>query len=439
MALGRHSSADAVVVGAGVIGSSIAHQLARAGRRVVVVDKGGGVGHGSTSASSAIVRFTYSTFDGVATSWEALHIWKSWAEHLDCGPDGSPLARFVRTGMVLLDAPPVDMDRLQRLLAAVGVPHERWDDTMLRARLAGIDTGRYWPPKAISDDAFFDHPSGQLGALYTPDAGYVDDPQLAAQNLADAAVRHGTEIRLRVAVVGLTTSGGRVSSVLLSDGSRIATPVVVNAAGPWSGALNRLCGIGDEFTIAVRPLRQEVHQIPINGAISPGPEGLPAIADLDLGGYTRPAPSGMLLVGGTEPECDPLEWLEDPDAANPLATAERFEAQVLRAVRRLPGLGMPPKPSGIAGVYDVADDWTPIFDRTDVDGFYVAIGSSGNQFKNAPLIGLLMAELIRQVEAGHDHDREPVTFRAEHTGTTIDLGSFSRKRAVIASTGTVMG
>ena len=75
-------SADAVVVGAGVIGASIALELARDGLRVLVVDRASGPGQGSTSASSAIVRFNYSTFDGVATAWESKHCWERWSAHL---------------------------------------------------------------------------------------------------------------------------------------------------------------------------------------------------------------------------------------------------------------------------------------------------------------------------------------------------------------------
>jgi len=95
---------DAVVVGAGVIGAAIALELARGGRRVVVLDKGG-IGDGSTSASSAIVRFHYSTFTGVAAAWEARQLWGDWQEHLGFADPGG-LAGFVRTGMRVLDPVP---------------------------------------------------------------------------------------------------------------------------------------------------------------------------------------------------------------------------------------------------------------------------------------------------------------------------------------------
>jgi glycine/D-amino acid oxidase-like deaminating enzyme len=88
----------------------------------------------------------------------------------------------------------------------------------------------------------------------------------------------------------------------------------------------------------------------------------------------------------------------------------------------------------------VASDWTPIYDRTELDGFYVAIGTSGNQFKNAPMVGRMMATLITAVEGGHDHDAKPVTYDCPHTGHVVDLSAFSRRRPFNAdSTGTVMG
>ncbi len=433
-------SADAVVVGAGVIGASTALELARTGRRVVVVDKLAGPGLGSTSASSAIVRFNYSTFDGVATAWESRHHWENWSEHLGGGASAEPLARFRRTGMVMLDVPVAPRHRVLALFDRVGVPYEVWDAAMLAARVPGLDPGRFWPPKRLDDEAFWGEPDGQLGGFFTPDAGFVDDPQLAAINLADAARRRGVTFLFHRTLIEVRSSGGRVAGVELADGDRIDTPVVVNAAGPWSSALNRLAAVGADFTVSVRPMRQEVHHIPAPPGFSDGERLGPVIADLDLGIYLRAASGDGLLVGGTEPACEPLQWLDDPDEANLSPSLALFEAQVTRAARRFPDLRVPVAPRGIAGVYDVTSDWTPIYDRTSLDGFYVAIGTSGNQFKNAPLAGRFLVAIINAVEEGHDHDTDPVRYVGNYTGVEINLGSFSRKRPVnTSSSGTVMG
>jgi sarcosine oxidase, subunit beta len=433
------ATADAIVIGAGVIGSAAALELAKLGLRVVVVDKAAGAGYGSTSASSAIIRFNYSTWDGVAAAWESKHCWADWAEHLQ-HTDERGMAAFRRTGMVMLDVAIAPPERVTPFFDRAGIPYERWDAATLLARVPGIDAGQYWPPKPVDDESFFADPVGELGALYMPDAGYVDDPQLAAHNLATAAQHRGARFVFNQSVTEVRQDAGRVRGITLSDGTALSAPVLVNAAGPWSSAVNRMARVGEEFTIGVRPMRQEVHQVAAPPGYNADPELGPTVADLDLGTYFRPAPGDVLLVGGTEPRCDPYEWIDDPDQANPRATPAMFAAQVTRAARRLPDLTVPNTVSGIAGVYDVAEDWTPIYDRTDLDGFYVAMGTSGNQFKNAPLAGRFIATLVDGVEAGHDHDARPLHYRCEHTGHDINLGTFSRKRPVnVDSSGTVMG
>jgi sarcosine oxidase subunit beta len=418
---------DVVVVGAGVIGSAIALELARTGRSVVVVDKASGPGQGSTSASSAVIRFNYSTWDGIALSWESKHCWEHWVDHLE-GVDEAGMARFHRVGMAFLDVDIAPMGRVLTMFDTAGIPYELWDAPELARRIPGLDPGRFWPPKRIEDPAFWMDADQQVGALWTPDAGFVDDPGLAAVNLANAARRHGAEFafgRQVVAVLGEGTATG----VQLDNGTCVSAPAVINAAGPWSGKLNDLAGVGADWSVTVRPMRQEVHQLR-------APEGFnrdgmgPCVADLDLGIYLRGTPGDGLLVGGTEPECDELQWVDDPDASNPNPTRQVFDAQVTRAARRFPELGVPGTAMGIAGVYDVTEDWAPIYDSTEREGFYVAIGTSGNQFKNAPMVGRLMRAVI-------DGESSVV---GEHTGLEIALAGFSRTRPRNAdSSGTVMG
>jgi glycine/D-amino acid oxidase-like deaminating enzyme len=320
------------------------------------------------------------------------------------------------------------------------VPYEEWDAATLRRRVPVINTGRYWPPKRIDDQAFFDDATEELGALFMPDAGFIDDPQLAAHNLIFAAQRLGATTLFNAAVTSVIRENDRVAGVRLANGVVVNAPVVVNAAGPWSTQLNRLAGVGADFSIAVRPMRQEVHYLPAPVGYNVEGQLGPSFADMDLGTYMRPGPGDTIYVGGTEPECDPLDWIDDPDDSNPSVTATTYASQATRAARRLSTLRVPTSPKGVAGVYDVAADWTPIYDRTQLPGYYVAMGTSGNQFKNAPLVGRFMATLIEQVQAGHDHDGDPIRYVGEHTGITINLGAFSRRRPFNASsTGNVMG
>ncbi|WP_245703042.1 NAD(P)/FAD-dependent oxidoreductase [Streptomyces lushanensis] len=424
---------DSVVIGAGVLGCSVAYALARDGRRVCVVDRNASAGSGSTSASSAIVRYNYSTFAGVASAWESAHIWRDWAHHLGTG-EGTGLARFIKTGGLSLDAPGQDRQKVLGLFDRVGVPYEVWDEARLRERMPLLDTGRHHPPKAITDDAFWDDPTGSLTGYWTPDSGFIDDPQLAARNLMDAAVRHGARFRFRSPVVRVDrTHGadgtGRVAGIGLADGTVLSAPVVVNVAGPHSGAVNGLAGVTDGFRVRTRPLRQEVHEVRAPEGYGPDGAG-PLVADLDLGTYFRGTPSGGIIVGGTEPECDVLQWLDDPDDYGVHPSRAVHDAQLYRAARRLPTLTVPGTPRGTAGVYDVSDDWIPVYDRTDLPGYYVAIGSSGNQFKNAPVVGRYLAAIISACEDGRDHDTDPVEVDLPRTGHRVDLSHYSRLRTV---------
>jgi glycine/D-amino acid oxidase-like deaminating enzyme len=421
-------TADVAVIGAGVIGASIALELARDGRSVVVVDKAKAAGQGSTSASSAIVRFNYSTWDGVALSWESKHVWEKWEDHLE-GVDDAGMARFHRVGKVALDVAVAPIAKVLPHFDRAGVPHEVWGPEELAARLPGLDPGRYGPPRRIDDPEFWEDASESLSALWTPDAGFVDDPALAAVNLANSARRRGTQFIFGRAVTEML-GGDSTTGVRLDNGDDVFAPIVVNAAGPWSGALNRLAGVGADWTVSTRAMRQEVHQVPAPPGFNKDDKPGPAIADLDLGIYMRGAPGGGLLVGGTEPACDPLEWLDDPDDVVPNPTSAVFAAQVTRAARRFPSLGVPGKPTGIVGVYDVTEDWSPIYDGTERPGYYVAIGTSGNQFKNAPTVGRVMSAVIKGESS----------FVGLYTGHAIDLEAFSRLRPRNPdSTGTVMG
>ena len=448
----------AVVIGAGVIGSSIALQLKRLGHDVTVVDRNSSAGMGSTSASSAVVRFNYSTFDAVALSWESYFLWKEFKELID-GTNGyssnslsnsqDHYAHLEDRGYVMLDVPVLSNDKTMALFDRAGIPYEIWDSTTLKARMVGIDAGRYWPNKPVKSDEFWSEATEELGAIFSKHGGYVSDPLLAAQNFAAAAKREGVNFKFRKAVVGIEKKDGRVCGVEVSDfdsqskkvldtGSEVITAdVVVNVAGPWSTLINKMAGAGSDFTMELKPLRAEVHQISTPKDILPGP----IMGDLDLGTYVRSGPGGITLVGGTEPECDVLEWVEPDkvDEVNMTRTVEVFESQTYRFARRFPAAQIPSTPVGVVGVYDVSSDWTPIYDKTDVPGFYVAIGTSGNQFKNAPGAGLIMAHLINEVEKGADHDNQPVVYQCTKSKSAINLATFSRKRARNLTSGTVMG
>lgn len=116
-------------------------------------------------------------------------------------------------------------------------------------------------------------------------------------------------------------------------------------------------------------------------------------------------------------------WVEDPDCLDRQIDTEQWEAQVYLLARRIPSVLIPNRPRGVMDRNDVFDDWISIYDKSDWKGFYMAIGTSGNQFKNAPVVGHLMAELIEGFKRGRDHDREPVQVKCRYTGLVLNADS----------------
>ena len=419
---------DAVVIGAGVIGAATAFELGRRGRRVLCVDKLPAAGFGSTVNSCAIVRFTYSTFTGVAMAYEGLKYWLEWPDYLRVS-DELGLVEYKQCGMAALKDPGGHYLKVLPHFDAIGVAYEDWSTAELLRRMPILDAGIYGPPKRPDDPDFWADATEELpGAVFTPEAGYVSDPQLTTHNLQRAAESAGAEFRFGTAVTAIGRSNGTVTGVTIDDGTTVAAPVVVNVAGPHSYLINRMAGVYESMNIKTRALRHEVHH-------APGPAGFDYerdgfnIADDDNGIYFRPETGNHILVGSTDPRCDPQDWV-DPDNYDQRLSTEQWEAQVLRLNRRLPSVGVPHERKGVVDLYDVSDDWIPIYDRTDLDGFYVAIGTSGNQFKNAGVAGHCMAELIAAVEAGHDHDADPLVVEGRYTGLPIDMGTFSRNREI---------
>jgi glycine/D-amino acid oxidase-like deaminating enzyme len=164
------------------------------------------------------------------------------------------------------------------------------------------------------------------------------------------------------------------------------------------------------------------------------------VGDLDAGIYFRPESGDRaLIVGTTDPPCDELEWTDDPDTARTTLSERYRERQCLRAMRRFPDLRLGPM-KGVVSLYDVTvQDWYPIADRTDLEGYYVCIGTSGSSFKTAPVLGSLMAEIVTASEQGRDVDQEPIQLELPRTGLTVDTRFLSRNRRTLESSDTVIG
>jgi len=430
---------EVAVIGAGVVGCAVAWELARKGAGSTVIDRNGDVGHGSTSASCGIVRCFYSTPAMTGMAHEGAHVWADWRAHLGLD-DVVQLARFERPGMLFIPhAVDEGIERIMRHMRAIGVDVELLTPENVAERFPFLDTSSHWPVRQPTDTDFFDGTGRSIaGAIFEPGAGYVVSPMLATQNLRKVGERDDVKFLLGRGVVAIRSGArGQRFCLELDDGTTLGADVVVNAGGPHSGVINRLAGV--TLPIETRPLRREVCAVQNPTHSDEGAPLFPVVGDLDSGIYFRPESGGRdLIVGSLDPSCDVLEWV-DPDECDVSCSADGFERQVLRLMKRFPKV-LFGKRRGLAGMYDVTLlDWNPVLDRTDLPGYYVAIGTSGSSFKTAPVIGAVMAQLIDSCEAGLDHDRDPLHITLPRTGFDLDVSFFSRLRSAHVTTGTVLG
>lgn len=426
MSIRTPSGADAVVVGAGVIGAAVALELSRSGRRVVVVDAGPEPGAGSTGASSAIIRLHYSHRNSAVAALDCYHDWLDWSTYLG-HQDDEPGIQFVATGALVLDGESTLRSTFTRPLRDLGVAYREMTASEIATQFPSLDARVFGPPALPESDEFWRPAEGPLGGFFYESAGYVDDPQLATRNICAAARHYGAQFRFRATVTEVLRRQDRTAGVRLASGEIIAAPVVVNVAGPASDMFNQLAGVTEDMVVRSRPLRTETHEIPAPEGFTVGHGGT-FVTDLDLGIAFRPHGHDRLHISTIEPECDELEWVDDPWHFNTSATPAAFERQTLRVARRMPELRVPSAPSGIGALYDVTPDWSPIFDRSNLDGFYLACGTSGNCFKLAPMAGRAMMAIIDASENGLDKDAPPIRIKAAHLDQEIDLAPFSRRR-----------
>lgn len=419
---------DAIIIGTGIIGNSIAYELSRKGIKTLNVDKLGGSGFGSTSGSCAIIRLYYSSPEGVALAREGYYYWLDWPRYLNV-QDPAGMAFYKNTGaMVFKSAVNNNLENVMASLDKLGVGYLELAPEDIKKYLPGPDLRSYHPQK-LMDDPEFGKPTGESinGALYVPESGYVSDPKLSTHNVEMAVRKVGGEFLFNTEVVDILKKDGRAAGVVLKDGKTIHAPVVINVAGPHSSIINRMAGIEDQMNIKTRALRVEVAHVP-------SPEGLDwektgvITSDSDTGVYTRPEVGNHFLIGSEEPKCDPLEYV-DPDNYN-LEFTDQSKIQIMREAMRLPSLPIPSRSQGLVDLYDVSDDWYPIYDKSSLPGFYLAIGTSGNQYKNAPAVGSFMSELVQYCENGNDHDKDPLQYRMKYINHTLNLGFFSRNREI---------
>jgi sarcosine oxidase subunit beta len=420
---------DAVIIGSGVIGCCVTFELTKRGYKTLSVDKLGDAGMGSTSGSCAIIRFHYSTTEGVALAREGYYYWLDWPTYLEVR-DPQGMATYRNTGALVIKTPVnKNLSRVKAALDEFGVGYLELEPEEIRRYLPSANLASYFPQKWI-DDPQFGQPTAEKipGALWIPESGYISDPKLSAHNVQVAAQAKQAEFLYGAEVSEILKKKGRTAGVKLADGSEIEAPVVVNVAGPHSFLINRMAGVEASMKIKTRPMKQEVAHVPAPEGMNWERDGY-MLSDGDIGCYSRPEVGNHILIGSEDPECDPLMWVDDPDDYDTNFT-DQFKCMVMREAMRVSDLAIPNQYQGVVDLYDCSDDWIPIYDKSDLPGFYMAIGTSGNQYKNAPVAGAMMAELIDACEKGLDHDAAPFQFHLKYTRRDLNVGFFSRNREI---------
>ncbi len=359
MTTNGHRTADIVIVGAGVMGASIAFHLAqRKAGRILILDKEH-VGHGGSGRSSALIRMHYSFPPEVQLALISLHMFERWQEVVG----ESPL--FYKTGFVRI-VHPKEAELLRRNVAmqrALGVNVCLISQNELR------DLAPDW---RVADVEL---------AAYEPDSGYGDGAAVASDFLARARDM-GVVYSPRTRVTAFTVDHGRVRGVQTDQGAVLA-PTVVCASGPWTRPLFAAAGCD-------LPIENEYHQVAIlkNAPLMKG--GGCACIDSVTATYFRPDGADKFLVGdfyGKRPV--------DPDDFPQRASDESLEEVIERACVRIPELENAEVVRGVTGVYDMTPDCRPLLGALPgVKGLHVCAGFSGMGFKISPAIGLVMSELL---------------------------------------------
>jgi len=353
--------ADAVVVGGGCMGTSIAFHLARRGVDVVLVERGH-VASGATGHSGALVRQHYEARIGIRLARESLGFFQRFEKETGYPCDFRTTGFLSGTRHRDLAA----FEALLSLLRSEGVKAER----LTSSEAKGIE-----PQLDVSDYA---------AVVHDPEAGYAD-PIATAVGFARAAEARGAVVLEDRDVSSVITRSGRIAGVQVRGRSTIATERVILAAGNWTRELARALRV----PLPLRFVRGDIVILR-----RPVGFGSPPKIHFDFYGntYARPEGEKDMLVGYMD--TDPRKTIRRhllPDDSVPSSTVRDLRT---RLMRRFPVMARAQPRGGWAGVYDVTPDSYPILDQVGPEGLYVAAGFSGHGFKLSPEVGRLMAEFV---------------------------------------------
>lgn len=357
-------SYDAIVIGAGVIGSSVAYHLARLGARQVLVLDRLQIGAGTSTQSSGILRTHYSVIENVELAKRSWSVFQDFAGYLG---DEDASAGLVKCGYLICAPEGPKLEPLRQSLAG----QERMG---VEVRLLDRDAARELLPIAHFDDAAL------IG--YEPEAGFAD-AYLVATGFARAARRLGVKIMEGVNVERLLMEGGKVVGVQTSQGT-FHSNTVISTQNIWATDIEQWTGVPT-------PVKAERHAV----LALEGPEAysfrMPVFKDLGSPGmlYCRSYGGNQMLVS----EGTVGETLAAPDNEQGDISMDYVVEVGAQVAERFPSFGEAGLASSWTGVYDVTPDWNPVLGRLpDVPGLVVGYGFSGHGFKLSPGVGLVLAQ-----------------------------------------------
>jgi len=374
---------DAIVIGAGVMGASIAFHLAERGLKTAILERKV-TASGATGHSSGLVRMHYDLAAESELTFKSHQLYFSrWKERVggECG--------FQQTGFLQI-ARREHEDKLRGNVAnqqRIGI----------NTSVITVEEVRKLFPDLVTEH--FDY------AAYEPDSGYAD-ATLTTNSLIEAAKRNGATLVQNCQVTAIYMEGSKVRGVSTDKGDFDA-PIIVNAAGAWAKQVAGLAGI------AV-PLETWTHDVAFLYR-PPSLGRIPACIDDVINCYYRPEGSALLLAAG---EDESLRG-EPPDAEDQTPTATFLEKLIDQMVKRIPKI----EESGLHSIHVGRDGITPdqraIYGASGLEGFYLACGLSGTGFKTSPAAGASLVELILD-GAPRTVDITPFRFERFAEGQLLD-------------------
>jgi len=354
------TAADAVVIGAGVIGASCAVHLARGGLRVTLLDRAAAPAAGSTGRATGGFRAQYATAINIRLSLLARDRLRSF--HADTGVDPD----FRQVGYLWLASTAAE-------LAELAIANQL-------QRREGLDDAVMVAPGDLSALNPYIDPAGLAGAAWCPSDGLMRPTEILRGYLETAA-RLGVDIRWNEPTVALPRGAGDRITAVVTPRASYPAGLVVNAAGAWAAPLARLAGVD----LPVVPLRRQV-------AITEPTDVLPASFPMTIwvgdGFHLRVRDGRVLLLRPTPG--DPLDpWNDQVDPA----WLDDIAARAPRAVPALRGVALDRSRSW-AGLYEMSPDHHAVLGWAPGCGNLLLVnGNSGHGVMHAPALGLLAAEI----------------------------------------------